>query len=125
MDEIDHKALEERARHLYRQAAEQLDPATRARLAAARERALGARAPLTGRAWLLPAAAVTGAAAIGLAVLLSSREPADFGQMASEDPAAEDVELWSFCSLRTIWTCCQSSTSTSGWIRNRMTDETG
>jgi len=93
MDEIDHKALEERARHLYRQAAEQLDPATRARLAAARERALGARAPLAGRAWLLPAVAVTGAAAIGLAVLLSAREPADFGQMASEDPAAEDVEL--------------------------------
>ncbi len=93
MDETDQRVLEKRARALYGQAMEGLDPATRASLAAARERAVGAAAPAPRRGWMLPAGAVAGAAAIGLAVVMSARNPADFGQMASEDPAAEDMEL--------------------------------
>jgi hypothetical protein len=93
MDDTDHKSLEERARHLYRQAAEQLDPAARAGLAAARERAVGVAAPGVGRGWMLPAAAVAAAAAIGLAVVMSGRNTTDFGQLASEDSPTEDMEL--------------------------------
>jgi hypothetical protein len=93
MDKNDHRALEERARHLYRRAAEQLDSATRVGLVAARERAVDAAGPGSLRGWMLPAAAVAGAAAISLAVMMNARTSADFGTLAAGDPAAEDMDL--------------------------------
>lgn len=93
MDKTDYRAMEKRARHLYRRAVEHLDPDTRAGLVAARERALDAAGPRSLRGWMLPATAVAGAAAIGLAVMMNARTSGDFGSLATGDRAAEDMEL--------------------------------
>jgi len=93
MDKSDREPLEERARHLYRLAVEQLDTDTRAGLVAARDRAVDAAAPRAPGRWILPATAVAGAAAISLAVVMNTRSSADFGTLATEDPATEDMDL--------------------------------
>jgi len=93
MDETDRKDLEGHVRRLYRDAAEQLDPDDRIRLATARARAVEVAAPAQRIRWILPATAVAAAAAVGLAVVMNARSPADFGKMASDDPAQEDVEI--------------------------------
>lgn len=93
MDETDRRDLEDHARRLYRDAAERLELDKRVRLAAARTRAVEATAPAEKIRWVLPATAVAAAAAVGLAVVMNARNPADFGQMASDDPAQEDVDL--------------------------------
>lgn len=93
MDKHDHETLEERARDLYRRAAEQLDADTRAGLVAARERAMDAAGSGSLRGWMLPATAVAGAAAIALAVMMNARTSADFGTLAAGDPTVEDMDL--------------------------------
>lgn len=93
MDRKDWDGTEQEARRLYRRAVEEVDTAARGRLAAARERALskGSAPALPG--WVMPATVAAGAAAVGLAVIINLRGPADYPAVVLEQSASEDMEV--------------------------------
>ena len=95
-DNRQHKAFEQRARELYHEAAQRIDPVTAGRLRAARREALAAaQAPQRHTArWLIPTGAF---AAIALAALmvwqpLPHRAPSPPTQVANATDASADLD---------------------------------
>lgn len=87
-------AVEERARALYREAAEDLDPAARSRLAEARENAIrsGSGLARTG-SWALAAAAAA-LGAIVLALVLNTAGQPDFDSIAEAGANETEMDLF-------------------------------
>jgi len=98
MAERDDRRLEERAKQLYRQQQEALDPDLRRRLADARRQALAAAQrgskPLLPLTVLVPAGAA--AAVVAGLVIVLSRQPGpegDYTPLVAADPPVEDMEI--------------------------------
>lgn len=94
MADRDNGMTEDRARTLYRRATEDLDPATRSRLARARADALRAQSRPSRAGWWAMAAAAAGVGAVGLALVLGPGGEPEFDRLAETDAGTSEIELF-------------------------------
>jgi hypothetical protein len=101
MSEQRHDSLEGRSRALFEGSVENLDMRIRSRLTQARHAALesaAARGPawLPRRAWWMPAAGVTAAAVLGVALWIGSPPGPHAVSLADAQPSLEDLDIVAF-----------------------------